>query len=234
MKKQEVNEKSRVNGAHLKWIAIVSMMIDHLGGGLLEFFNTSAAIPLESLYATTRLIGRLAFPIFAFLIIQGLQHTSNRKEYAEKLLVFALLSEIPFNLAFYDEFYYIGHQNIFFTLAIGVVGFSFYEKFEEENKRLHKIVTLVISCLVAQVLLVDYGLYGILFIFGLGILRESKLNQTLFGVAMGAIQVITASLAFIPIWFYNGERGKQNKWFFYIFYPAHLFVIYLIRRYLQK
>lgn len=71
MKKQEVNEKSRVNGAHLKWIAIVSMMIDHLGGGLLEFFNTSAAIPLESLYTTTRLIGRLAFPIFAFLIIQA-------------------------------------------------------------------------------------------------------------------------------------------------------------------
>lgn len=122
----------------------------------------------------------------------------------------------------------------FFTIAIGVVGFSYYEKFEVENNKLYQIITVVISCLIAQVLIVDYFLYEILFIFGLGILRDNKINQTLFGVVVGAIQIITASLAFIPIRFYNGERGKQNKWFFYIFYPVHLFVIYIIRIYFQR
>lgn len=233
MKKQEVNKKSGINGAILKWLAIITMAIDHIGGGFLGFYNQSATVPLEKLYTASRMIGRLSFPIFAFLIIQGYQHTSNRRKYAGKLLLFALLSEIPFDLAFYDQVFYLGSQNIFFTLAIGVIGFSFYEKFELENKVVHQIVAVVVSSLLAEVMMTDYGLYGILFIFGLGILRNNKLNQTLFGVAMGAVQMFAASLAFIPIWFYNGERGKQNKWFFYIFYPAHLLLIYFIRLFLQ-
>lgn len=226
-KKQELNRKNGLNGAALKWLAILTMLVDHIGGAFLRFLNTTK---FSSLYTTSRLIGRLAFPIFAFLMIQGYQNTSNRKKYVFKLLVFALLSEIPFDLAFYDQVFYFGHQNIFFTLAIGMIGFTFYEKFEQENKAVYQIITAVASGILAEFMMTDYGLYGIVFIFGLGILRDNKLSQTIFGVLMGLVQNITASLSFLPIWFYNGERGRQNKWFFYIFYPAHLIALYFLRQ----
>lgn len=229
MKKQELYQDGGISGAVLKWLAILSMAIDHFGAGYLAYTGQFVTSSGFNLYQMSRFIGRLAFPIFAFLIIQGYQHTSNRRSYAGKLLLFAFISEIPFDLAFYNQVFYIGHQNIFFTLAIGIIGFTFFEKYELEKNTILQMATAIVAALIADFLNVDYGLYGILFIFGLGMLRNNKVSQTLFGVIMGLVQGIGASLAFIPIWFYNGERGRQNKWVFYIFYPAHLFLIYLIR-----
>lgn len=229
MKKQEVYQKGGVNGAALKWIAMITMTIDHIGAGLLSPYNQMTTMNLDGLYTVTRLIGRLAFPIFAFLIIQGYQHTSNRRGYISKLFLFALLSELPFDLAFNHQLFYWPQQNIFFTLAIGVIGFAIFEKYEEEQQLAPQILTFIGAGLLAEFMGVDYGLYGIVFIFGLGILRDQKVYQTIFGVILGLGQSWTASLAFLPIWFYNGKRGRQNKWFFYIFYPAHLLVIYLLR-----
>lgn len=229
MKQQELYKNGGLSGAVLKWLAILTMAIDHFGAGYLAYtgqFVTSSGL---NLYALSRFIGRLAFPIFAFLIIQGYQHTSDRRNYARKLILFAFLSEIPFDLAFYNQFVYWGHQNIFFTLAIGMLGLSLFEKFEKEQNTVLQMITVIVAALLAEFLRVDYGLYGILFIFGLGMLRNQKLLQTLFGVLMGLVQGIGASLAFLPLWFYNGERGRQNKWVFYIFYPAHLLIIYFIR-----
>lgn len=229
MKQQETYQKGGISGAVLKWIAIITMTIDHFAAGFLNQYNHIVAMNLELIYTASRLIGRLAFPIFAFLIIQGYQHTSNRKKYASKLFLFALLSEIPFDLAFNNQLFYWQHQNIFFTLAIGVIGFAAFEKYEQEQKLFPQMLAFIIAGLFAELMSVDYGLYGILFIFGLGILRDQKVYQTVIGVILGLGQAWTASLGLLPIWFYNGKRGRQSKWFFYIFYPAHLLVIYLLR-----
>ena len=229
MKTQELYKDGGLSGAVLKWLAILSMAVDHFGAAYLAYTGQFITTSGYNLYQASRFIGRLAFPIFAFLIIQGYQHTSNRRKYAGQLVLFALLSEIPFNLAFYNQAFYIGHQNIFFILAIGIIGFHFFEKYEVKKNTILQMGTAIIAALLAEVLNVDYGLYGILFIFGLGMLRDKKMSQTLFGVIMGLVQGIGASLAFIPICFYNGDRGRQNKWVFYIFYPAHLLVIYLFR-----
>ncbi len=229
MKTQELYKNGGLSSAVLKWIAILSMVIDHFGAGYLAYTGQFVTSSGYNLYQMSRFIGRLAFPIFAFLIIQGYQHTSNRRKYVGQLILFGLLSEIPFDLAFYNQTFYIGHQNIFFTLAIGIIGFILFEKFELEENTILQMASAVIAALLAEILHVDYGLYGILFLFGLGMLRNNKIAQTLFGVIMGLVQGIGASLAFILIWFYNGNRGRQNKWVFYIFYPAHLLLVYLIR-----
>lgn len=226
MKKQEVFQYGGISGSALKWIAIISMAIDHIGSGLLssEFLGTSVG----GLYSTSRLVGRIALPIFAFLLVQGYQHTSNQRKYLTQLLIFALISEIPYDLAFYDQVIYLNHQNIFFTLALGLIGLALFERYDQNGKTLEKILALAVPMVASQLLFVDYGMYGIVFIYGLGFLRNDKKLQTIFGVIMGIFQLV-AYLAFIPIWFYNGKRGKQNKWFFYIFYPAHLVLIYLVR-----
>lgn len=229
MKQQELYKNGGISGAALKWLAIIAMAIDHFGAGYLAYTGQFVTATGFNLYALCRLIGRLAFPIFAFLIIQGYQHSSNRRNYTNKLLVFALISEIPFDLAFYNRLVYWDHQNIFFTLAIGLIGFSLFEKYERERNTVLQMATALVAAVLAELLQVDYGLYGILFMFGLGMLRNQKLLQTLFGILMGLVQGIGASIAFIPIWFYNGQRGRQSKWLFYIFYPAHLLIIYFLR-----
>lgn len=179
----------------------------------------------------SRMIGRLAFPIFVFLIVQGYQHTANLRKYLMRLFIFALISEIPFDLMGSNQLFSMDHQNIFFTLVIGVAGLAAIEHFEMKNQILPQLGAIILAVFAAEVLNTDYGWYGILFIFGVGVLRDQKIRQTIFGVAMGMAQAVVASVAFLPIWFYNGKRGRQNKWFFYLYYPAHLFIIYVIRQY---
>lgn len=232
MRKQALYKDGGISGALLKWLGIITMTIDHVGAGIIQYYNLDSAADLSEWYMISRMIGRLAFPIFVFLIVQGYQHTSNLKKYLVRLFIFAVISEVPFDLMGSNQLFSMGHQNIFFTLFIGVAGLAVLEHFEMKNQILPQIVALILSIFTAELLNTDYGWYGILFIFGVGILRDQKIGQTLFGVVMGTGQLLIASLAFLPIWFYNGERGRQNKWFFYFYYPAHLFVIYLIRQYL--
>lgn len=227
-RKQEFYPDGPINGALLKWIAIITMLIDHLAAGILLEYHFTASFDIYSLYYVMRLIGRIAFPTFAFLIVQGYQHTSDINRYLRNLLVFAFISEVPFDLVFYNHPLYTGHQNIFFTLFLGAVSLMLYEKFEEQKQIFLQVLAVLIPCVLGELLSVDYGFYGVLFIVGLGILRDKKVVQTLFGVLMGLAQS-TASFALLPIWFYNGERGRQNKWFFYLFYPGHLLLIYLFR-----
>lgn len=224
MKQQALYKGAGLSGSALKWLGIITMTIDHIGVGLL---NNS-----HQLYMMSRLIGRLAFPIFVFLIIQGYQHTSNLRMYLTRLFIFALMSEVPFDLMESKQLFNVNHQNIFFTLLIGVAGLAVLEYFIMKEQILPQVGAIVLSVFAAELLNTDYGWYGVLFILGVGILRDQKIGQTLFGVAMGSAQMFIASVAFLPIWFYNGKRGRQNKWFFYFYYPAHLLIIYLIRQYL--
>ena len=99
----------RLNSYQLKCIAIITMLIDHIGAVLFP----------ENL--VLRYIGRISFPIFCFLLAEGFYHTKNVKKYMMRLAVFAVLSEIPYDLAFRNTYIEFTRQNVFFTLLIGVV-----------------------------------------------------------------------------------------------------------------
>lgn len=229
----------KVKGSTLKWIALITMLIDHIGAFLIEpylgysafsFDFTNVAPELKTLkliYIISRLIGRISFPIFCFLIVEGYLNTKDIKKYALNLIVFAFISEIPFNLANSNNLLYFNHQNVFFTLFLGLICIYFLEKYNEKGP-IVKLIILLITCVPAYYLNTDYSHFGVLAIAILFKFHSNKKLQTLFGVLTFAWE-ITAPIAFIPIWFYNGERGKQNKYFFYAFYPLHLIILYLIR-----
>lgn len=226
-----------MNGAQLKLMAIIIMLIDHTGALLFPKVRI------------LRVIGRLAFPIFAYFISEGYIKTSNVKKYQKRLLVFALISQIPFYLAFKNVLY----LNIFFTLFLGLYAIKVYD---EKGS----ISIIWIIGILAQIINTDYGLYGVFTIYFFYKYHEdfktmakkqvflnvifvsviflitilSAFNKgkdgtwifmTLIGVSMQAVSLV--SLFFIKR--YNGERGRSMKYLFYGFYPVHLMILWMIK-----
>lgn len=243
-----------ISGSTLKLIAIAAMLIDHIGAVVLERILINAGMPvimdgensdviiqffadnmaLTVLWLVMRMvIGRLGFPIFCFLLVEGFGHTRNVWKYALRLLVFALISEIPFDLAIYGTPVFMGYQNVFFTLLIGLLVMIAYreiaERFQAKKfiKALLCVLALVAGMAAAGFMKTDYGAIGIVCIMMLYIFRNNKVRQIIAGCVVFLWEV-TAPLAFIPIAFYNRRRGLNIKYLFYIFYPAHLFILYLI------
>lgn len=242
--------KKGFTGSTLKIIAIVAMLIDHIGAvvfarmlmatGIDELDRTntdvvmnwmSANADVYGAYELCRMIGRIAFPIFCFLLVEGFIHTSNAKKYAVRLFAFALISEVPFDLAFKSEVLEFASQNVFFTLAIGFVTLMVYKKVEEKEfqNKFTKILVLILVALtgmfVAQILYTDYGYLGVLVIVLFYVFRENRFYQ----IASGGIMFLdnmTALFAFLPILAYNGKRGLKTKYVFYVFYPLHLLVLF--------
>ena len=202
----------------LKIIAIVTMFIDHIGYGL--FPNC----------LILRLIGRISFPIFAYLIAEGFVHTKDVKKYLLRLGVFAVLSEIPFDLVSTGKALEFGHQNIFFTLFLGLTAILIVSK--TQNIVL-KFGAVFVFAIVATLLRTDYQSTGVIMIALFYIFRERKLEK-FFAVAVlvlvmsGTVQWFCL-LSFIPIALYNGKQGPKMKLFFYLFYPLHLLLIYGIQ-----
>ena len=222
-----------LNGSWLKVIAMVSMLIDHTASHLLrhaEAFNE----PLISLghhhmtwYILMRCVGRLAFPLFAFLLVEGFMHTHSRKHYGRNLLMFALISEIPWNLTHGGHLYGLS-QNVFFTLFLGYLGLCAIEHYRED--RFRQACALLGLFVLSILLHCDYGCRGFSFIIMLYLLRHQPLFRAIVGAGLfGWIP----GLAFIPISMYNGCRGFIQgpfaKYIFYAFYPAHLLVLYFIK-----
>ena len=215
---KELKVVKGINTFTLKMIAIASMLIDHIRAVL---------FPQITIF---RMIGRIAFPIFAYTVVEGFVHTHDLKKYIIRLGIFALLSEVPFDLAFAGKVIEFGHQNVFFTLFLGVVMLSLYVRARNVTEQFSVVAVTV---LVSRLLHVDYQGTAILMIFLFYYLREKKLDKlfavgTLILLVSGKIQLFSL-LAFIPIALYNGERGPKMKAFFYAFYPVHLLALYLIR-----
>ena len=221
-----------LSGSALKMIALVCMIIDHIA----YFFSYGSDITIISvgtytlsLYRLMRSIGRLSFPIYCFLIVEGFLHTRDRKKYLIRLFVFAVISEIPWDLAHALKFPNSG-LNVFFTLFLGCFALMVIEQFKEN--RTYQIIGLVALLIVSSLLKADYGLRGFCLIVMIYALREQKLLQAV--VACGLLSsTFRGALAFIPINMYNGKRGfinnKPTQIAFYAFYPLHLLVIYLIK-----
>jgi hypothetical protein len=226
-----------MSGSVLKLIACLAMLIDHMAaflpGDFMDMKETLFMIGDKaiSLRMIMHYIGRTAFPLFAFLITEGFIHTHDRKKYAINLLIFALISEIPWNLAHTGHLFY-GRQNVFFTLLLGYLGLCAIDYYKDDYKK----TIIALACLlgISIVLRADYTCFGFGFIILLHILRDRRL-MAIIGCCVLPSRWI-GGLAFIPILMYNGQRGfakrKWTKYAFYIFYPLHLLVLYLIRTYI--
>jgi hypothetical protein len=235
----------------LKIIACLLMLIDHVGAALFPEV------------VILRMIGRLSFPIFAYLIAIGYSKTNSFSKYLRRLLIFAVISEIPFSLAFgeqtsihnFSDFlsFFVGspypHLNIFFTLALGLLVIRIWDK---EESSLGKIIVAISLGITAEAFHTDYSMYGIAMMLAFYIFRESKIktviSQTIVYLVFNALQIFLyvlsspgvsvsltwfnqalSILALIFIFRYNGNKGKDLKYFFYAFYPVHLLIIGIIK-----
>ena len=234
MKTENTSSWQVVSGSWLKVLAMATMLVDHLAA----FYWVRDPSMLEPLftighrgvtaYMLLRLVGRLSFPIFAFLLVEGFVHTRNRRRYGLSLLLFAFVSELPWNLVHAGTWHYAS-QNVLFTLFLGFLGLCALERFQADRRR--QAVALTGLLVVSVLLRADYGCSGYGFILLLYVLRQRPLLRAVIGSCVLGSRWV-AGLAFIPISMYNGRRGfiqgPVAKYVFYVFYPLHLFLIYLL------
>ena len=204
----------------LKIMACASMLVDHIG---VLFFPEAVWL---------RVLGRIAFPIYCFLLVEGFEKTRNRNKYALRLLFGAVLAELPYDFAFFGGIYW-PRQSVMVTL---VMGFGVLWLLEQG-----KPVWLILPvALAAQGLGTDYGGTGIVLIALIYLVRDREERWLLpalmavcfLGLGGGVLSVqMFGVLAVFPIWAYNGRKITHSAlatWGFYLFYPVHLLVLYLI------
>lgn len=220
-----------LSGTALKRAACLSMLTDHIGASLLEngLFKQGAvwqgAVQID---LVMRMAGRLAFPIYCFLLVEGFLHTHDFKKYALRMLGFALLSEFPFDWAFFSGVYW-GHQNVYFTLLLGLLAMKALDTFQtaEGTPDFRGVLGAAACVIAAAVLQCDYDVRGLALILALYMTRGNKTAQCIAGAVFSLFEPV-APLAFGLVWLYNGQRGSSSRaeqWAFYWFYPVHLFVL---------
>jgi hypothetical protein len=225
-----------MTGFQIKILACLFMLVDHIG---LIFF------PYNPIF---RIIGRLAFPIFAFLIAEGYAKTSNIKFYFLRLTAFGLISQPIFQLVVKT-----GELNIFLTLSLGLLSILLFDKIK--NKSLSWL-SIILAATAAHFLNFSYGAYGILSIFFFWFYGgKEKFSQLFiiqgiiifFYLFIEKLSLVNGALVITPpnfiqsfsifalffIYLYNGKRGRKLKYFFYVFYPAHLLTLFFIKYFAQ-
>ena len=214
----------------LKLVALISMLIDHSGYvlfGQFSFFNY---------------IGRLSFPIFAFGISEGYLHTKDLKKYFIRLGLFAIISQLPYYLFISSITTDTVGLNIFFTLFLGLLSITFYNKCQNKFIGLLSVILLAV---LAHFIKCEYYWYGILLIFGFYLFRNHKILMNLFSSSLITIYYMIylcknnfdyryiilyfstlCSLFFINL--YNGKKGKDSKYILYLLYPLQFLILYVI------
>ena len=235
-----------LNAFTLKLIAMALMLCDHIW----------ATIAVKHLWLTG--IGRLAFPIFAFQIVEGVFHTSDFKKYLKRVFLFALISEIPFNLMAEGGFFYPLHQNVMFTFCLALLLLAILEKAKKKGRIVFLLASagcVLTGFLVGFITFVDYYGYGIwmvlLFYFCRNIpfgwigqlIGMIWINWYMIGGLVYMVPVFgrtleipeqgLAVLALVPIWLYNGRQGPHStrlQYAWYAFYPVHMLVLSILSR----
>ena len=238
-----------LNGNQLKLIAVISMLCDHAAIRLLAYGlipalyvagENMAAERWNQAFWILRSVGRMAFPIYVFLLTEGFCHTRNRRRYALRLGVFALISEIPFDLLVYGKIWDTHSQNVFFTLFLGVLMLTAVDWIGRNTDAAHsqyrQMAVVVGAALLAWFLRTDYDAAGIMLIAVLFWFRLTPDTACLAGFVLMAaefrpVYIPGLAVSFFLIRCYNGTRGIwKGKWFFYLVYPVHLLVLYGISR----
>jgi len=241
-----------LSAAALHIIAMALMLMDHLWATLLPARDWLTCA------------GRLAFPIFAFMTVEGYFHTRNLKRYALRLLLFALLSEVPFDLMYGGTWFYPVHQNVIWTLLLGLLGVHLMETVRKKQKLWVSLpvcaAVAAAGALLGTLGMTDYYGAGVLTVFAFYIFRGRKwwclLGQVLtlywinvvllgglmypirlFGMEFELCQQGLALLALVPIWLYRGRQGCHSKPFqyaCYAFYPVHMLLLVLALNFVNR
>lgn len=227
-----------LSGAQLKYIAFISMVIDHVNQALITPYLSGEGFLLK-LSLLFNVLGRIAFPLFALFLVEGFFKTGSRKKYLASLLMFAVISEVPFDLFLSREFFNIRGNNVLFSLALALVTIwlidSLKGRFEGGYIAIRYLISVVIvvaSCLAAMLAALDYEYHAILIVYVFYLFRNRPLLAGLFGY-LAIFRELWSLLGFGLTLTYNGERGKQYKWLNYMFYPVHLLIIGMLRLYLN-
>lgn len=231
----------------LHLMAMIFMLCDHLWG----------TIVLGNDWLTC--IGRISFPIFAFLIVEGYFHTKNFRKYLGRIFIFAVISEIPFNLAIGSRIFYPIHQNVLWSFLISLGLIHWNERAKQSNRIWKRILvgclSVVLGFMLGILTMVDYYHAGILTVLAFYFFRGGKwwnylgqllclvyINReilgglvyefTVFGMDVSVHQQSFALLALIPIWLYRGKKGYHSRalqLFHYAFYPLHLLILGILK-----
>ncbi|MCR4781601.1 MAG: conjugal transfer protein TraX, partial [Lachnospiraceae bacterium] len=252
-------------GSTLKIIAIISMVFDHIGRIVIEngliMKSPRGALSDETFSIIEKsadicgILGRVAFPIFCFLLVEGFLHTRSVLSYGRNLALFAIFTEPIYDYAFTGKLIDFSQQNVMFELLLGLLVLVFIDtlgkKFPIKNKVCFKLAEVCLSIiglfagLLSQKLFLDGGLYGIAMIIAFYLLRDMKVLKVIVGILIvlffdcyligggfdfslsNVLQLESFSgiLSMILIYFYNGKRGLRMKYFFYGFYPVHLLLL---------
>lgn len=222
----------------LKIIACFTMLLCHI-----PFVYPQYSVPL--MY-----IGKISFPLYSFLISEGYVHTRNFSKYLTRLIVFGVISQIPAYLLFVGKSFNGLYLNIFFTLALGLLGIRIYDKIKSKYISIPLIILLAV---LAELLKFDYGAFGVLMIVCFYVFKRNKLNMvlsqmflmfilymkkmsyytfSLFNLQYILFQLLFSVISLAIILTYNGKKGKSSgkiKLMFYFFYPVHLIILDLLK-----
>ena len=206
-----ISKQRTFNGAELKLVAMWTMLVDHVAAVIIETTSLYQSTGFQMLAVVCRLIGRLSFPIICFLLIEGFCHTTDLKKYIIRMGVFALLSELPFDLAFFGK-PDIQRQNVFFTLLTGLLLLSVLKKAETIEpssviRNFIMIVAVLAACELTTLGRFDYSYMGILLIAALYYFRGDRRKQCMAGSILSLYE-LTAVLAFLFIGRYDGKKGE--------------------------
>ena len=239
-----------ITAGFLKNLAVFLMLLNHAGDCVLtRIMGIDSGFLYNFIWHATR----ASFVIFAFQIAEGMIKTHDRKAYIKRLGLLAIISEIPYDLYFYRE-WFNPCSNIFFTLFIGALGIHLIDAYTQNKAK--QILTAVLCFIAASAVQSVYSFYGVMIIFAFYYLRDSKskmfitvafllsfgyiadidllknFSKNAAGILKNAMMGLHGALAFPLIALYKGNKGKMlNKWFYYFFYPAHLLILYFIMRF---
>lgn len=240
MKKRFTNEKLKkiqiLNGAQLKYIAFLSMLIDHINKALI-WPNLQGDGILSTISSVFDVIGRIAFPLFSFFIVEGFFRTHDKKKYFLNLLIFAFISEIPYDMFSSKVILEFRLNNVLFSLALSLITIWILDVFRNRyEKNLGKawiffsIPLLTIMYFVSNFVSGDYDFHAIMTAFVFYILYDRPLAGAICAY-LTIVSEVWSIFGFGLTVLYNGERGIQNKIFNYLFYPVHLLILGLMRFY---
>lgn len=224
-----------LTGYQIKYIALISMFFDHLG-------ILTAPYISHTCYYILRGIGRTAFPVFCFFLAEGFYYTHNRRRYFMRLILFGIISELPFDVVLHNSLnddipgpFTWESQNVFFTLAIGFGLMILLTKYSSYQNRL---VIILLALLLAEVLHADYGAVGVCTILLFYYRKINSKEQSRGSLIFCLLPLIILSFAspvqlaciasLAPLSLYQQEKGNGWKYLFYFFYPAHLILLYAL------